>query len=227
MPSYCDVHFRTYRFPKWPYGNAPFPDNTKYKLLAIDPAILYHYELWALKWALSIAGKSSYPMRSPLFMLFPDVHILFFPGEKHPIQKPWWKVGDETMVKDHCEKMGVFQTGKRITIASIVLGINYSDSIIYVGLQCSNVIQTCFYSWGAKNMVKEMQKIILLATFQLKLDSQNSPEIQKSTVASTRESRNLKKILRRPSRRWSCDKVPGYQVYGGNSGSLHIYIYIL
>ena len=51
------------------------------------------------------------------------------------------------------------------------------------------------------------------------------PEIQKSTVASTRESRNLKKILRRPSRRWSCDKVPGYQVYGGNSGSLHIYIY--
>ena len=67
-----------------------------------------------------------------------------------------------------------------------------------------------------------MQKILLLATFQLKLDSQNSPEIQKSTVASTRESRNLKKILRRPSRRWSCDKVPGYQVYGGNSGSIYI-----
>ena len=121
------------------------------------------------------------------------------------------------------KKWGVFQTGKRITIASIVLGINYSDSIIYVGLQCSNVIQTCFYSWGAKNMAKEMQKILLLATFQLKLDSQNSPEIQKSTVASTRESRNLKKILRRPSRRWSCDKVPGYQVYGGNSGSIYIY----
>jgi hypothetical protein len=112
MPSYCDVHFRTYRFPKWPYGNAPFPDNTKYKLLAIDPAILYHYELWVLKWALSIAGKSSYPMRSPLFMLFPDVHILFFLGEKNPIQKPWWKVGDETMVKDHCEKMGGVSNGE-------------------------------------------------------------------------------------------------------------------
>ena len=123
MPSYCDVHFRTYiayRFPKWPYRNAPFPNKTKYKLLAIDPAILYHYEiLWIMSrifWAPSIAGKSSYPMRPPLqYVLCCSLTFIscFSRRKKNPIQKPWWKLSAmkpwwrTTVKKRWCFKRGI------------------------------------------------------------------------------------------------------------------------